>query len=241
MAHVQEKYSGLWYPQDPTVDKISSQKMFIDNIHAMEALALSTMQNVHKSVQTLDDLRAIDTSDATLFKTGMLVMVHEYGLYSFNRNSTATASNAVVIPTVGPGRWIATMPTDIAFTPIEVQSNEDLNTRLESILANMSDHSMKFFILRMTTAFQPFEGGTIHMTMYKVSNLYASIMCTVYNSDRVARVYTRARYDGIWGGWVMLPFLDVNGKIPVSQLPSTYIAYDVTVMDESLLASLEVE
>lgn len=227
MAHIQTKYAGLWKPQDLATDKISSQKMFVDNINLMEDFAKFTMQKVHKPVRTLDDLRAIDTSDTTLYTSGMLIMVYEIGMFYFNRNSTADESFAVIAPTVGGGRWITTTATDIAFTPIEVTNNEDLNTKLGSILANMSNHSMKFFIVRMMTVFAPFEGGTIHMTMYKVSNLYASIMCTVYNADRVARVYTRARYDGIWGRWVMTPFLDVNGKIPVDQLPLSVLPASV--------------
>lgn len=229
MAHVQTPYLNLWHPQDLAVDKINSQKMFVDNTLAMEAFAKQILQNAHQPVNTLAELKAIDTSDTELFKTGMLIMVRDYGIYSFNRNSAAIESNAVVAPTVGGGRWIATTTPDIAMTPIEVQNNEDLNTKLGSILVNMSDHSMKFFIFRMMTVFPPFEGGTIHMTMYKVSNLYASVICTIYNADRIARVYTRARYDGIWGRWVMLPFLGADGRIPVDQLPVTSALVEATV------------
>ena len=224
MAHIRTSHLGLWKPQDLNLDKISSQKMFIDNINALELFAQSILQNVHQSVQSLDELRAIDTSDRTIFKTGMLIMLNGYGIYSFNRDSTADESHAVVVPTTGGGRWIATTASDIVLTPIEVQSNDALDSRLELILTNMSPHSIKFFVIRAMTEFVPFKGGTIHMTMYKVSNLYASISCIVYNADRIAKIYTRARYDGIWGRWVMAPFLDSNGKIPVDQLPTSTVA-----------------
>lgn len=224
MAHIQTNYLKLWKPQDLSIDKISSQKMFVDNIDSLESFAQSILQNAHQPVNTLTELKDINTSDRTIFKTGMLIMVNGYGIYSFNRDSTADESHAVVVPNVGGGRWIATTASDIALTPIEVQNNDALDSRLDSILINMSPHSIKFFIIRSLTVFAPFEGGTIHMTMYKVSNLYASIMCIVYNTDRVARIYTRTRYDGIWGRWVTTPFLDSNGKIPVDQLPTSTVA-----------------
>lgn len=241
MAHVQERYSRLWYPRDPTVDKISSQKMFIDNIHAMEAFALSIMQNVHQSVQTLDDLKAIDTSDATLFKTGMLVMVHEYGLYSFNRSSTADESYAVVAPTVGSGRWITTQVTDIALSPRQVNTNADLDALMTSMITQMSNNSTKFLMVRGLGGTEPpLYGGAAHIIMNKSDNLYATATMILYNHDRIALYYTRTRYDGIWGRWVTLPYLDANGKIPVSQLPVTYVA-NATVIDEVEVVNGEVD
>ena len=137
MAHVQTAHLKLWKPQDLVVDKISSQKMFVDNIDMLEEFARSVLQNVHQSVQTLNDLKAINTSDTTIFKTGMLIMVHEYGIYSFNRDSTATESNAVVAPTTGGGRWITTAPTDLALTPRQVSTNTELDTLLTNILTQM--------------------------------------------------------------------------------------------------------
>lgn len=107
MAHTQTEYLGLWKPQSLSIDKISSQKMFIDNIVAMEEFGKSILKNVHQSVNTLTELKAIDTSDTEIFKTGMLIIVSELGAYIFNRDSKATESNDVVAPTVGGGRWIA--------------------------------------------------------------------------------------------------------------------------------------
>ena len=58
------------------------------------------------------------------------------------------------------------------------------------------------------------------MTMYKVNNQYSTLTGIVYNEDGAARVYTRIRYNNIWNRWVVTPFLDHNGKIPLDQLPS---------------------
>ena len=44
MAHIQSKLLKLWKPQNLTVDKISSQKMFIDNIDALESFGLSVLK-----------------------------------------------------------------------------------------------------------------------------------------------------------------------------------------------------
>lgn len=106
MAHIQTQYGGLWKPQDLALDKISSQKMFIDNIDFIESFIKEGKQKVHPPVKTITDLRAIDTSDTTLFTTGMLIMVYEIGIFYFNRNATGTDSSDIVTPTTGGGRWI---------------------------------------------------------------------------------------------------------------------------------------
>lgn len=106
MAHIQTQYGGLWKPQDLALDKISSQKMFIDNIDFIESFIKEGKQKLHQSVKTIADLKAIDTSDTTLFTTGMLIMVYEIGIFYFNRNATGTDSSDIVTPTTGGGRWI---------------------------------------------------------------------------------------------------------------------------------------
>ena len=110
MAHIQTQYGGLWKPQDLTLDKISSQKMFIDNIDSMESFIKEGKQKVHPSVKTIADLKAIDTSDTALFTTGMLIMVHEVGIFCFNRNTTGTSTDSddIIVPTTGGGEWIST-------------------------------------------------------------------------------------------------------------------------------------
>jgi hypothetical protein len=222
MAHIQSKYAGLWKPQDLTLDKISSQKMFIDNIDATDNFAKVTMQKMHASVKSLTELRAINTSDTVLFSTGMLIMVQENGIYSFNRSSTADDdNNAIIAPTTGGGRWITTQGTDIALSQRYVNSTAELDTLLTTIITQMSPSSVKFLVVRGLGGTEPpLYGGAGHITIHKNDNLYATVTMIMYNHDRIALYYTRTRYDGIWGRWVTLPYLDANGKIPVSQLPS---------------------
>lgn len=225
MAHVQTQYAGLWKPQDLSVDKISSQKMFVDNVNAMEAFALSTSQRIYRSVRELSDLRAINTSDTTLFKTGMLIMVQNNGIYSFNRDSTADDdNNAVIAPTVGSGRWITTTTTDIAIGLRQISNDNELDAMLTTILNNMSSNSVKFIVVKTVSGTTPpFYGGTVHMTIHKINNSYATVTSIIYNMDRVARQFTRVMYEGVWGKWTPLPFLDANYKIPLDQLPSSVL------------------
>ena len=222
MAHIQTTYAQLWKPQDLSIDKISSQKMFVDNINQTENIILSLLQNVHQSVKTLSELRAIDTTDATLFKTGMLIMVHEYGMYQFNRASTADESNAVVKPTIGVGRWITTTPTEIALAPIAVNTTAELDALLTNMVNQMTPSSIRFTMIRGLGGTEaPLYGGVGHATIYKSSDgAYATVTMIMYNHDYVALYYTRTRYGNVWGRWVTLPYLDENGKIPFSQLPS---------------------
>lgn len=221
MAHIQTENLGLWKPQDLGVDKVNPQKMFIDNINIIENFGKTTMQNMHPSVQTLNELRTINTSNTELFKSGMLIIVRDNGMYSFNRNSTADDdNNAIIAPTTGGGRWITTQGTDIVLTPRGVNSATELDDLLTTILTNMSINSIKFTVIRGIDAFYPLDGGMAHVTLYKSNNLYASVMLFMYNFDRITRVLTRSRYDGIWGRWVSIPFLDHNGKIPMDQLPT---------------------
>lgn len=225
MAHIQTAHLKLWKPEDLAVDKISSQKMFIDNINAIEEFAKTTMQKMHRPVQSLNNLRAIDTSDTSIFTTGMLIMVNENGMYYFNRNHYADDdNNAIIKPTTGGGRWITTQVTDIAMGLRQISNDNELDTILTNMLINMSDNSVKFAVIKTASGtVPPFYGGTVHMMIHKVNNLYAMITSIIYNSDRVARQFTRVRYDGIWGRWTMLPFLDDNYKIPLDQLPSVVL------------------
>lgn len=228
MAHIQTTHLGLWKPQDLTIDKINSQKMFVDNINAMETFAEQTLQNMHKSVKSLADLRAINTSDTALFKTGMLIIVQDNGMYSFNRSSTANDdNNAIIAPTTGGGRWITTQVTDIAVVPRRVTTISEFDTLLTNILTSMSNNSFKFIIVDGLAGTDPLYGGAGHIIIYKTDNLYATVTMITYNSDRVARQFTKTRFGGIWGRWVSIPFLDANGKVPLDQLPSGIMSASV--------------
>lgn len=226
MAHILSKYLKLWKPQNLTIDKISSQKMFIDNIDAMEDFAKVTMQKVHKSVKSIADLRAINTSDSTLFTTGMLIMVQDKGMYSFNRSSTAVDDgNASIAPTTGGGRWLTTQVTDIILSTHVVNDNTEFDALLTDVLSQMSIDSIKFIAVRVINGGVPISSNNIgFITIYKSNNSYATVTMTRYDSSRIAAHYTRTIYEGTWGKWVALPYLDENGKIPLSLLPESILA-----------------
>lgn len=108
MAHIQTSYSKLWKPQSLSMDKINSQKMFIDNINAMEELALSILKRSNTPVASIAELRDIDTSDTTLYTDGMTIMVKSNGIYFFDRgNTNADDGKTIIAPTTGGGRWIS--------------------------------------------------------------------------------------------------------------------------------------
>lgn len=244
MAHVQEEYSRLWYPQDPTVDKVNSQKMFIDNIHMIEAFVLAAKQGIHTPVKALADLRAINTSDTTLFKTGMLILVQELGMFMFNRSAiggNGADGNAIIAPITGGGGWVPTTPSDIPLSGREVSTANELDIQLTNALNNMASNSIKHIVMNCVQPFPPFGGGIINMTIYKTNNAYAVVEARVYNSSpNVTWQFTRSRYTSIWGPWHRLPYLDETGKIPVEFLPATYVS-NATVIDESEVINLEVE
>ena len=91
----------------------------------------------------------------------------------------------------------------------------------------MSNNSFKFIIVDGLADTYPLYGGVGHIIMHKTSNLYATVTMITYNSDRIARQFTRTRFDGIWGRWVSLPFLDASGKIPLDQLPTSVLPASV--------------
>lgn len=107
MAHIQTSHMKLWKPQDLTIDKISSQKMFIDNIDIMEAFGMSMLGLINAPVESIDDLRAINTSNADIYRDGKIIAVKHVGIYQFYRTSDATDTNYdVITPSTGVGRWV---------------------------------------------------------------------------------------------------------------------------------------
>ena len=108
MAHVQGSHIGLWKPQNLTTDKISSQKMFVDNMDLLEEFALSVIKRSTTPVPTIAALRAINTSDTMVYIDGTTVMVKAKGLYFFDRGNTTTDNgDTIIAPTTGGGRWIS--------------------------------------------------------------------------------------------------------------------------------------
>ena len=108
MAHIQTNRLKLWKPQSLIIDKISSQKMFIDNIDLLESFGLSVLNTAHTPVQSIDELRAIDTSDILVFNNGMTILVKSNGLYFFDRGRTdADDGKLIIAPANGSGRWVS--------------------------------------------------------------------------------------------------------------------------------------
>lgn len=107
MAHIQDQYSGLWKPQNLAVDKIISQKMFVDNTETLSAFILLQKTLMNQPVNSIIELRAINTSDTTLFPDKKLIFVPCCGWYYLDRDS-ALADNGtnIIAPTTGGGRWI---------------------------------------------------------------------------------------------------------------------------------------
>lgn len=198
---------------------------------SLKAVLNTANSNLHRSVQTVSELRAINTSDTSLFKNGTLIMVQELGLFVFNRSAiggNGADGNAIIAPITGGGGWVPAAPTDIAMTVRRVATIDEFDTLLTNTLMNMSDNSIKFIMAGgLGAGNAPLYGGTGHITIYKINNLYATVTMITYNYDRIALCYTRTRYDGIWGRWVTTPYLDSNGKIPVSQLPSSVLPASV--------------
>lgn len=204
------------------------QKSMFDFVQA----AINTINsNLHWSVKTVNDLRAINTSDTTLFKNGTLIMVQELGLFVFNRSAiggNGADGNAIIAPVTGGGGWVPTTPTDIPLSGREVSTAAELDIQLTNILSSMAGNSIKYTIINCVLPFAPFGGGIIHMTVYKTNNNFAVIEARVYNSNpNIAWQFTRSRYGGTWGEWVKLPHLDSNGKIPLDQLPTNIMTASV--------------
>ena len=215
---VLEKLTALFEPQKSVFDYMKSE---LNKVYS----------NLQGSVKTLGDLRSINTSDATLYKNGTLIMVQEIGLFAFNRSAVGgngSDGNAIIAPITGGGGWVPTTPSDIPLTGREVSTAAELDTQLTNMLTNMSGNTIKHTVFNCTQPFAPFGGGIIHMTIYKTNNAYAVIEARAYYSTpNVALQYTRSRYSNTWGEWTRLPYLDANGKIPIDQLPSSVMRASV--------------
>lgn len=213
-----EGLTVLFAPQEAIFDFVQS--------------ALTTINSrLHLSVKTVSELRAINTSDTTLFKNGTLIMVQELGLLVFNRSAiggNGADGNAIIAPISGGGGWVPTTPSDIPLSGREVSTAAELDIQLTNILTSMTSNTIKYTILNCVQPFAPFGGGIIHMTVYKTNINFAVIEARVYYSEpNIALQYTRSRYNGTWGEWTKLPYLDSNGKIPISQLPSNVMQASV--------------
>lgn len=193
---------------------------------SMQDEFIAINSNLHRSVQTVSELRAINTSDTTLFKNGTLIMVQENGLFVFNRSAVGgngADGNAIIAPITGGGGWVPTTTTGIAMSSRYVATVDELDLLLTTTLLQMSDKSVKFMVVDGLNDSAPLWGGTGHIVLYKDTNACATATMITYRSNNTAKQCTKARFDGIWGGWFTLPYLDANGKIPLDQLPSSVL------------------
>lgn len=182
--------------------------------------------NLHGSVRTLSELRAINTSDTALFKNGTLIMVQEIGLFVFNRNAVGgngADGNSIIAPITGGGGWVPTTATDIAMSSRYVATVDELDSLLTTALFQMADKSVKFMVVNGLNTEAPLWGGTGHIVLYKDSNVCATATLITYRSNNIAKQCTKARFNSVWGSWITLPYLDSNGKIPLDQIPSSVL------------------
>lgn len=210
---VLEGLTGLFEPQNSLFDYAQAELKKINS-------------TLHVSVQTVSELRAINTADTTLFKNGTLIMVQENGLFVFNRGAiggNGADGNAIIAPITGGGGWVPATTTDIAMSSRYVATADELDLLLTTTLLQMSDKSVKFMVVDGLNDSAPLWGGTGHIVLYKDTNACATATMITYRSNNTAKQCTKAKFDGIWGGWVTLPYLDANGKIPLDQLPSSVL------------------
>lgn len=107
MAHEQKPYSGLWLPQSLT-DNVDQQKMFIDNINKEDENFNSLNGRIKQSVQSFTALRAINTTDSTLYPDGTMVLVKSKGIFYLDLSSALNDDGMYIIkPTYGNGRWLS--------------------------------------------------------------------------------------------------------------------------------------
>ena len=181
MAHIQGKYVKLWKPQDLTVDKISSQRMFVDNIDALEAFALSVLNRSAIPVASITALRSIDTSDTTVYVDGTTVMVKSNGLYFFDRgNTTADNGSTIIAPTTGGGRWISdhTFLGSLAFKNSLSKTDIGLGN-----VPNVATNDQTPTFTQATTLANITSGEKITISMGKLSKAVADLISHLANKS----------------------------------------------------------
>jgi hypothetical protein len=96
------------------MDRVDTQKMFIDNINQHESNYLKITRIISASVGSVAELRTIDTTDTGLYTDGMVILVRGIGTFYFDSTSSAGDDGIGVIkPNVGNGRWLSVVRGDI--------------------------------------------------------------------------------------------------------------------------------
>ena len=181
MAHIQGKHIKLWKPQDLTVDKISSQRMFVDNIDALEAFALSVLNRSAIPVASITALRSIDTSDTTVYVDGTTVMVKSNGLYFFDRgNTTADNGGTIIAPTTGGGRWISdhTFLGSLAFKNSLSKGDVGLGN-----VPNVATNDQTPTYTQATTLANIASGEKLSVSMGKIAKAIADLISHISNKS----------------------------------------------------------
>lgn len=211
MAHIMTLVSKLWKPSDITVDKISSQKMFVDNIDKIESLFKSILQANGPQVADITTLKAINTSDSNIFVDGHIVNVLGRGLYQFIRTSSYTADDIdFVSSTVGGGMWVSIdmlLPnkvrtaggtgTAITINGFALVGNSSINIRIVTANNGASTTINGKQVYREGTTTPPyFEVGKTYKVWYNSTSDCLYVKSDVSADDLATRI-TKATLSGI--------------------------------------------
>lgn len=148
MAHIQTQYSKQWYPDSITNNKVSSQKIFIDNVIAMDNLLKNLIANSVDRYISFDALKAVDTSDTDIYTNYKMAFafgqygdgIYGGGIYIFARTMPEHAPTTdilpgLILPTTGGGMWNLIFP---------VTMNEDMQS-LQAIVDGMETNISDIF------------------------------------------------------------------------------------------------
>lgn len=190
MAHIQDQYSGLWKPQDLAVDKIVSQKMFVDNTNTLSAFILLQKTMLNQSLNSLTALRAVNTTNTTLFCDRKLVYVKINGWFRFDRACTLADNGITVIaPTIGGGRWISINN----YYYLDTASTDAYTILMEGI----TDYNQLIGVpveIKVNTANT--DNATLNINSLGSKNICRSVNTALITGDIIAGQIINVVYDG---------------------------------------------
>lgn len=84
-----------------------------------------------------------------------------------------------------------------------VSSADDLDTKLDAIIAGMSDGKMKFIMASFSVAHPVLGGANRIFRIDRITNIYSVIHSIAYTNDGagVALEYVRSKFNGTWTSW----------------------------------------
>lgn len=120
-------------------------------------------------------------------------------------------------------RDIGAAPESMLERTYSVATFEELDAAINSVLNEMSSHTVREFEISFTAAIQPFGGGTFLSKLYKVGDTYAMVEMRVYGTGS-PKTWVRSLFDGVWKEWVYLSdsshnhtLSDLNGCLPINK------------------------